>query len=128
MVTEGVILGLPKTLHEALDKLATEKEVKELELLIETTLAAMVPSEDNEVVIDFKDNIDLSDWKSGIEEYDQCSKNDLWEHLGLSDKKLPFFRHDLIPTLPSTLGAKKVSYGLIIRQVQPRSCRLGGTN
>jgi hypothetical protein len=91
-VTEDVILGLPKALREALDKLATEKEVKELELLIETTLAAMVPSEDDEVVIDFKDNIDLSDWKSGVEEYDQCSENDLWEHLGLSDKKLPFFQ------------------------------------
>ncbi|KAG1717668.1 P-loop containing nucleoside triphosphate hydrolase protein, partial [Suillus occidentalis] len=86
------IARLPKSLRDALDRLATEEEVKELELLIETTLAAMVPLEGDEVVVDFEENLILNDWKSGVEEYDKCSEDDLWEHLGLSEKKLPFFQ------------------------------------
>ncbi|KAG2366148.1 hypothetical protein BDR07DRAFT_1373763 [Suillus spraguei] len=76
----------------ALDRLATEEEVKELELLIETTLAAMAPLEGDEVMVDFEENMTVNDWKSGVEEYDRCSEGDLWEHLGLSEKKLPFFQ------------------------------------
>ncbi|KAG2064532.1 hypothetical protein BDR04DRAFT_1035000 [Suillus decipiens] len=86
------IARLPKTLRDALDRLATEEEVKELELLIETTLAAMVPLEGDKVVVDFEENLNVNDWKSGVEEYDRCSEDDLWEHLGLSEKKLPFFQ------------------------------------
>jgi hypothetical protein len=83
---------LPKSLRDALDRLATEEEVKELELLIETTLAAMVPLEGDKVVVDFEENIDMSDWKSGVEEYDKRSEDELWEDLGLPEKKLPFFQ------------------------------------
>jgi hypothetical protein len=72
--------------------LATEEEVKELELLIETTLAAMVPLEGDKVVIDFGENIDVGDWKSGVEEYDKRSEDELWEDLGMPEKKLPFFQ------------------------------------
>ncbi|KAG2359931.1 P-loop containing nucleoside triphosphate hydrolase protein [Suillus spraguei] len=85
-------LGLPKSLRDALDRLATEEEVKELELLIETTLAAMVPIEGDKVVIDFAENIDVGSWKSGVEEYDTRSEDELWEDLGLPEKKLPFFQ------------------------------------
>ncbi|KAG1792547.1 P-loop containing nucleoside triphosphate hydrolase protein [Suillus variegatus] len=87
-----LIARLPKSLRDALDKLATEREVKELELLIETTLAAMVPLDGDEVVVDFTENMDVSDWKSGVEEYDKCSEDDLWEYLGLPEKRLPFFQ------------------------------------
>ncbi|KAG1785036.1 P-loop containing nucleoside triphosphate hydrolase protein [Suillus plorans] len=83
---------LPKSLRDALDKLATEREVKELELLIETTLAAMVPLDGDEVAIDFTEDMDVGDWKSGVEEYDKCSEDDLWEYLGLPEKRLPFFQ------------------------------------
>jgi hypothetical protein len=91
-MAEGSFLGLPKSLRDALDRLAAEEEVKELELLIEMTLAAMVPLEGDELVVDFEENLILNDWKSGVEEYDKCSKDNLWEHLGLSEKKLPFFQ------------------------------------
>ncbi|KAG2063389.1 hypothetical protein BDR04DRAFT_1163790, partial [Suillus decipiens] len=83
---------LPKSLRDALDKLATDREVKELELLIETTLAAMVPLDGDEVAVDFTENMDVRDWKSGVEEYDRCSEDDLWEYLGLPEKRLPFFQ------------------------------------
>ncbi|KAG1779882.1 P-loop containing nucleoside triphosphate hydrolase protein [Suillus placidus] len=86
-----LISRLPKSLRDALDKLATEQEVKELELLIETTLSSMVPLDGDEVSVDFTEDMDVSDWKSGVEEYDKCSQDDLWEHLGLSEKRLPFF-------------------------------------
>ncbi|KAG2335631.1 hypothetical protein BDR05DRAFT_898054 [Suillus weaverae] len=86
------IARLPKSLRDALDKLATEEEVKELEILIESTLGAMVSPDGDEVVIDFTENIDVSDWKSGVEEYNECSEDDLWEHLGFPEKKLPFFQ------------------------------------
>ncbi|KAG2150754.1 uncharacterized protein EDB93DRAFT_1103448 [Suillus bovinus] len=49
---------LPKPLWDVLDKLATKQEVKELELLIETTLTAMVPLDGDEVVIDFTEDMD----------------------------------------------------------------------
>ncbi|KAG1838889.1 P-loop containing nucleoside triphosphate hydrolase protein [Suillus subluteus] len=87
-----LIARLPKSLRDALDKLATEQEVKELELQIETTLAAMVPLDGDKVAVDFAEDMDVSDWKSGVEEYDKCSEHDLWEHLGLSEKRLPFFQ------------------------------------
>ncbi|KAG1717478.1 P-loop containing nucleoside triphosphate hydrolase protein [Suillus lakei] len=84
---------IPKSLRDALDKLATEEEVKELEILIESALGAMAPPDGDEVVvIDFTENIDMGDWKSGVEEYNKCTEDDLWEHLGLPEKKLPFFQ------------------------------------
>ncbi|KAG2352397.1 hypothetical protein BDR07DRAFT_1248544, partial [Suillus spraguei] len=46
----------------------------------------------DEVAVDFTEGIDVSDWKSGVEEYDKCSEDDLWECLGLSEKRLPFFQ------------------------------------
>jgi hypothetical protein len=91
-MTDGDCLGLPRSLRDALGKLATEREVKELELLIETTLAATVPLDGDEVAVDFTENMDVSDWKSGVEEYDKCSEEDLWEYLGLPEKRLPFFQ------------------------------------
>jgi hypothetical protein len=92
-MTEGGLLGIPKSLRDALDKLATEEEVKELEILIESALGAMAPPDGDEVVvIDFTENIDMGDWKSGVEEYNKCTEDDLWEHLGLPEKKLPFFQ------------------------------------
>ncbi|KAG2336037.1 hypothetical protein BDR05DRAFT_897311 [Suillus weaverae] len=91
--TKAVLIAkLPKSLRDALDKLATEQEVKELEYLIETTLAAMVPLDGDKVAVDFTEDMDVSDWKSGVEEYDKCSEDDLWEHLGLPEKRLPFFQ------------------------------------
>ncbi|KAG2112438.1 hypothetical protein DEU56DRAFT_762044 [Suillus clintonianus] len=87
-------------------RLATEEEVKELELLIETTLAAMVPLGGDEVAVDFEENIDVNNWKSGVEEYNRYSEDDLWEHLGLLEKKLPFSRCNLIPMPSLTHGAK----------------------
>jgi len=64
----------------------------ELELLIKTTLAAIVPLEGDKMVIDFGENIDVGDWKSGVEEYDKRSKNEPLEDLGMPEKKLPFFQ------------------------------------
>jgi hypothetical protein len=52
-MAEWGFIGLPKSLQDAIDRLATEEEVKELELLIETTLAAMVLLKGDEVVVDF---------------------------------------------------------------------------
>ncbi|KAG1793331.1 P-loop containing nucleoside triphosphate hydrolase protein [Suillus plorans] len=91
------VAQLPKSLRDALDRLATEDEVKELELFIETTLAAMVPLEGDKVVIDFAENMDVGDWKSGVEEYDKHSEDQLWEDLGLPEKRLPFFQTRLDP-------------------------------
>ncbi|KAG2087837.1 hypothetical protein BD769DRAFT_1372784, partial [Suillus cothurnatus] len=66
--------------------------LKVLELLIETTLAVIVLFEGDKVVIDFGENIDIGDWKSGVEEYDKCSEDEPWEDLGMPEKKLPFFQ------------------------------------
>ncbi|KAG1786495.1 P-loop containing nucleoside triphosphate hydrolase protein, partial [Suillus variegatus] len=79
---------LPKVLREALEKLATEAEVKELEALIHATLDTATPGD--EVHIDFEETITLTDWRSGVEEYAGCSVDDLWQQLGV--QQLPFFQ------------------------------------
>ncbi|KAG2045712.1 hypothetical protein BDR06DRAFT_1015378 [Suillus hirtellus] len=86
--TAGAIQRLPKVLREALEKLATEAEVKELEALIHATLDTATPGD--EVHIDFEETITLTDWRSGVEEYAGCSVDDLWQQLGV--QQLPFFQ------------------------------------
>ncbi|KAG2108131.1 hypothetical protein BD769DRAFT_1366000 [Suillus cothurnatus] len=50
-------------------------------------------SSGNEVELDFEERIHLMDWQSGVEEYTECSMDDLWQQLGLQQtKQLPFFQ------------------------------------
>jgi hypothetical protein len=47
----------------------------------------------DEVHLDFEETIPLADWRSGVEEYAECSTDDLWQQLGLDQsKQLPFFQ------------------------------------
>ncbi|KAG2045912.1 hypothetical protein BDR06DRAFT_900013 [Suillus hirtellus] len=82
---------LPKVLRDALGKLATEAEVKELDAIINATLDTMTSGD--EVHLEFEEKIPLTDWRSGVEEYAECSMDDLWQQLGLQQsKQLPFFQ------------------------------------
>ncbi|KAG1741027.1 P-loop containing nucleoside triphosphate hydrolase protein [Suillus occidentalis] len=87
----GDVQRLPKVLRDALNKLATETEVRELEAIIQAALDAMASSD--AVHLDFEETIPLADWRSGVEEYAECSMDDLWQQLGLDQsKQLPFFQ------------------------------------
>ncbi|KAG2343746.1 hypothetical protein BDR05DRAFT_883628 [Suillus weaverae] len=87
----GDVKRLPKVLRDALAKLATEVEVKELDAIIQATLDTMTLGD--EVYLDFEETISLTDWRSGVEEYAECSMDDLWRQLGLEQsKQLPFFQ------------------------------------
>ncbi|KAG2063373.1 hypothetical protein BDR04DRAFT_1038198 [Suillus decipiens] len=82
---------LPKALRDALTKLATEAEVRELDAIIQATLDTMTSGD--EVHLDFEETITLIDWRSGVEEYAQFSVDDLWQQLGFQQsKQLPFFQ------------------------------------
>ncbi|KAG2134716.1 P-loop containing nucleoside triphosphate hydrolase protein [Suillus cothurnatus] len=87
----GDVKTLPKVLRDALAKLSTETQVRELNAIIQATLDTM--SLGGEVQLDFEETIPLKDWRSGVEQYSECSMDDLWEQLGLQQtKQLPFFQ------------------------------------
>ncbi|KAG2365352.1 P-loop containing nucleoside triphosphate hydrolase protein [Suillus spraguei] len=87
----GDVKRLPKVLRDALTKLATETEVRELDAIIQATLDTMTSGD--EVHLDFEETIPLTDWRSGVEEYAKFSVDDLWQQLGLQQsKQLPFFQ------------------------------------
>jgi hypothetical protein len=90
-VLTACISALPKVLRDALAKLSTETQVRELNAIIQATLDTM--SLGGEVQLDFEETIPLKDWRSGVEQYSECSMDDLWEQLGLQQtKQLPFFQ------------------------------------
>lgn len=88
--------GLPKPLREALQFLASNKEIDHLTALLQDQLAQADPRTCVEVepapVLDL--DLDLPpniDWSEGVEEFNSMSEDELWFMLGLPDKAVPFF-------------------------------------
>lgn len=83
---------LPKVLKDALKKLASEKDVQEVQQLIQTALENL-EGEDNNSRVELPEGpgIDFA-WKEGTESLSGLSEDQLWSCLGLQDKKLPFFQ------------------------------------
>lgn len=84
---------LPKPLCDALRKLASEQDVRDIEQLVRTALENL-GSDQAEIQIEFPEDrpIDLC-WKEGTEDLSELSEDTLWSHLGFKDTRmLPFFQ------------------------------------
>ncbi|KAH9828935.1 uncharacterized protein C8Q71DRAFT_863615 [Rhodofomes roseus] len=85
------VKGLPKTVIEAIQQLATEEEVQELQLSISQLLEKVDPDQDEEFAF-AGSNIANEGWNSGVEHYQQCTLDEVWAMLGRgTEKTIPFF-------------------------------------
>ncbi|KAI6029961.1 hypothetical protein BKA83DRAFT_4489870 [Pisolithus microcarpus] len=85
------IAKLPKALREALKKLATEHEIREIEQLVQAALENIQP-DDTAFDLPEGDHIDIP-WKEGVEDLGKFTEDELWAHLGLKEKKaIPMFQ------------------------------------
>ncbi|KAI6154544.1 P-loop containing nucleoside triphosphate hydrolase protein [Pisolithus tinctorius] len=85
------IAKLPKALRDALKKLATDSEIREVEQLVQAALEN-IQSDDVALEIPDGENIDVA-WTEGVEELAQLTEDEIWAHLGLKEgKKIPLFQ------------------------------------
>jgi hypothetical protein len=80
-------------LRDTLGRLASEKDVREIEQLLQAALENIAP-EDGTAMVELPEGekIDFL-WKEGTEELSELSEDELWTCLGLKDTKaLPFFQ------------------------------------
>ncbi|KAI6008989.1 P-loop containing nucleoside triphosphate hydrolase protein [Pisolithus microcarpus] len=85
------IARLPKALREALKKLATEHEIREIEQLVQAALENIQP-DDTAFDLPEGDHIDIP-WKEGVEDLGKFTEDELWARLGLKEKKaIPMFQ------------------------------------
>lgn len=91
----AVNIGLPKALREALQYLASREQIDLLKESIHEQLRLADPaSTENTMGPDFDvDNADALDieWSEGVEDLSSLSEDELWQYLGIPDKKIPFF-------------------------------------
>lgn len=83
---------LPKALRDALEKLATEEDIQIINQLVRASLENITGDNTEAFDLDPDDQIDLTDWKEGVEDLNQLSEDELWKRLGLPDQRLPFFQ------------------------------------
>ncbi|KAI6116603.1 P-loop containing nucleoside triphosphate hydrolase protein [Pisolithus croceorrhizus] len=85
------IAKLPKALREALSKLATEHEIREIEQLVQAALENIQP-DDRMIELPEGDAVEFS-WKEGVEDLSKLTEDELWAHLGLKESKaIPLFQ------------------------------------
>ncbi|KAI5984880.1 P-loop containing nucleoside triphosphate hydrolase protein [Pisolithus albus] len=85
------IANLPKALREALKKLATEQQIREIKQLVQAALENIQP-DDMAFDLPDGDGIDFT-WKEGVEDLGKFTEDELWAHLGLKEQKvIPLFQ------------------------------------
>ncbi|KIN92957.1 hypothetical protein M404DRAFT_172154 [Pisolithus tinctorius Marx 270] len=85
------IAKLPKALRDALKKLATDSEIREVEQLVQAALEN-IQSDDVALEIPDGENIDIA-WTEGVEDLAWLTEDEIWVHLGLKEgKKIPLFQ------------------------------------
>jgi SNF2 family DNA or RNA helicase len=89
------LIGLPKSLRQALSFLASQQDITLLTASIHDQLKlcdpnAMPAESIPEFDLDATSNCDYQ-WSEGVEEYSSLSEDDLWTILGLPEKQIPFF-------------------------------------
>lgn len=82
--------GIPKALKLALERLTSEDEVNALAAEL-TSHIEHVGDDEPRVDLSFDGEDIVIDWETGVEELEKKSENELWELLGLQDKRIPFF-------------------------------------
>ena len=110
LLIRPISLELPKVLHEALDKLTMKDKVQTIDSLIHVSLENITSNHTEPLDLALDEHLDINDWREGVEELNDCTEDQLWQLLGLSDKHLPFFQEWTDPdtqiSLWSTEGRK----------------------
>lgn len=102
-ITLSAITGLPKALQKALECLAPNTKVKLLEYELQEHLSLAAGEESLlDPTLQFSPNDDRPllvcvCWSEGVEGLNNLSEDELWKHLGLTDKTIPFFNAGLDP-------------------------------
>jgi hypothetical protein len=87
----NVHIELPKVIRDALQKLASEKDVQEIGQLIRAALEN-ADLQDAHVPVELPDGDSIEiPWSEGTEDLATLTEDHLWTHLGLDKKRLPFF-------------------------------------
>lgn len=89
---------LPRSLLKAIQELANESEVRELQQSILAALETIDENGTDFVEMDLQDTIAITNWQSGVEEYQAWTTKDLYEGLGLKSDRLPLFQEYVDPT------------------------------
>ncbi|KAG6373967.1 P-loop containing nucleoside triphosphate hydrolase protein [Boletus reticuloceps] len=89
---QGLIEKLPKVIRDALDKLAKEFQVRDIERALMAALETMSPEGEDQVEIPEGEAVDLSNWREGVEDLRHLSEDQLWQQLGFEERRLPFFQ------------------------------------
>jgi hypothetical protein len=92
-----MVLGLPKALRDALEQLASEKEIGQLKQIITEQLQRLSPDLEQEPILDIEHNFFNINWSEGVEEFQALSFQELWEMLGIPGKAIPFFNRSQDP-------------------------------
>ncbi|KIK74159.1 hypothetical protein PAXRUDRAFT_176509, partial [Paxillus rubicundulus Ve08.2h10] len=98
---------LPKALLDALLQLASQEEINQITAMIHASLENMNVNSDETVELKLDDQIDLSNWTEGVEELHELTVDQLWEMLGLPEKKLPFFQEWTDPDMAVDAWSKE---------------------
>ena len=110
LLIRPISLELPKVLHEALDKLTMKDKVQTIDSLIHVSLENITSNHTEPLDLALDERLDINDWREGVEELNDCTEDQLWQLLRLSDKHLPFFQEWTDPnaqiSLWSTEGRK----------------------
>ncbi|KAH0833809.1 P-loop containing nucleoside triphosphate hydrolase protein [Lanmaoa asiatica] len=89
---QAFIEELPKVIRDALEKLAKEFQVRDVERALMGALETISPDSEELVEIPDAEHIDMSNWREGVEDLRHLSEDELWQQLGFEDKQLPFFQ------------------------------------
>ena len=85
---------MPNVLCDALQQLASEKDVCFVASLIQDVIEQHQTRGEVELPEISFDDLPDSNWPSGVEEFSACTMEQLWELLGLSERTLPHFNTD----------------------------------
>jgi SNF2 family DNA or RNA helicase len=91
--------GLPKALREALQTLASEKQVSQLAALIEEHIRTSNADEESVPSAELDlDRPPVMEWSEGVEDYQTKNLSELWAILGFQDQHIPSLRRVQDPT------------------------------
>lgn len=94
-----ILAELPPALRSALMHLASEERVVQLWTALVEAVRAMTPDGDEDMPpLDFSDENIPIEWEEGTEDLNGRSMEELWQDLGLSEQRLPFFNIKQDPT------------------------------
>lgn len=93
VVNDEIITGLPKVVRDTLRNLASKEDVEDITRMLLASLENVECYDEGErVEVELEAQILIENWSEGVEDLNGFTEDQLWEKLGLPDKKIPFFQ------------------------------------